>query len=292
MLNKKTNPVITILLLIVCVIMLVPFFVMFSTSLKSMQEIFSRDGLLRFFIPKEVHWENYIEAFKFRNANWGRYFFNTTFVTVVTIALSLIINSIAGYAFARLNFRGRDVLFFLSLVGLMIPPQATIVPVFFILKNFPLAGGNNLLGQGGMGFINTPIALMAPYLAGSFGVFLFRQSFLNFPKSLDDAAKIDGLTRFGTFLRIYVPLSKPVFASLLVMKATQCWNDYTWPLIVTTSNEMRTLQLALVLFKDEVGTQWNYLMAVTGIIILPLVILFFLAQKSFVEGIVSSGIKG
>lgn len=292
MIKRKANPLIVAVMLLLCVIMVTPMLVMLSTALKSMAEIFSRGGLLNFFIPKEIHFENFRDAFAYRNATWGRYFWNTTYITVVTVIVSLCINSIAGYAFARLHFRGRNTLFFLGLIGLMIPPQATIVPVFFILKNFPLVGGNSFLGQGGTGFINTPFALMAPYLAGSFGVFLFRQHFLNFPQSLDDAAKIDGLSRFGSFLRIYVPLSKPVFASLTVMKAVQCWNEYTWPLIVTSSNEMRTLQVALVFFKDEVGTQWNYLMAVTCVIILPLLVLFFAAQKSFVEGIVTSGIKG
>ncbi|MBQ9990037.1 MAG: carbohydrate ABC transporter permease [Lachnospiraceae bacterium] len=292
MTNKKMSPVITILLLLLCVIMLIPFAVMLSTSLKSMQEIYSRGGVMHFFIPKEVHWENFIDAFKFGGANWLKYFGNSLLVTVVTILVSLCINSMAGYAFARLNFRGRDVLFFASLVGMMIPPQATIVPVFFILRHFPLAGGNSILGQGGTGFINTHFALVAPYLAGAYGVFLFRQHFLNFPKSLDDAATVDGLGRFGIFVRIYIPLSKPIFATLMTTKAIQCWNDYTWPLIVTSSEEMRTLQVALVLFKDAVTTQWNYLMVVTCIIILPLLILFFVAQKSFVEGIVSSGIKG
>lgn len=292
MLNKKTNVLITILLLALSIIMLVPFVVMLSTALKSMNEIYTRGGIMHFFIPDTIHWENFIDAFRFGGANWLKYAWNSLFVTVVTIVISLCINSMAGYAFSRLNFRGRDTLFFASLVGMMIPPQATIVPVFFILRHFPFAGGNNLLGQGGTGFINTHFALIAPYLAGAYGVFLFRQHFLNFPKSLDDAATVDGLGKFGIFVRIYLPLSKPIFATLMTTKAIQCWNDYTWPLIVTSSEEMRTLQVALVLFKDSVATQWNYLMAVTCVIILPLLILFFVAQKSFVEGIVSSGIKG
>ena len=292
MTNKKPNLIITILLLFVCVVMLIPFGVMLSTGLKSMEEIYTRGGVLHFFIPKEIHFENFIDAFRFGSANWLKYFSNSFMVTLVTIIISLFINSMAGYSFARLKFKGRDVLFFASLVGMMIPPQATIVPVFFILRHFPFAGGNNLLGQGGSGFINTHFALVAPYLAGAFGVFLFRQHFLNFPKSLDEAATVDGLGRFGIFVKIYLPLSKPIFATLMVTKAIQCWNDYTWPLTVTSSEEMRTLQVALVLFKDSVSTQWNYLMAVTFVIILPLLILFFIAQKSFVEGIVSSGIKG
>lgn len=279
-----------ITLIVVSVVMLVPLLIMVATSLKSMGEIFSRGSIINFFIPKEVRPENYLEAFS--AGNWGRYFFNTLFITAITVICSLVINSLAGYSFSRLSFRGRDLLFFAGLVGLMIPPQASIVPTFLILKNFPLAGGNNLLGQGGLGFINTYFGLLAPYLAGSFGVFLFRQFFLNFPKSLDDAAEIDGLTRFGTFLHIYVPLSSTVFASLLCLKATQTWNEYVWPLIITTDPKMMTLQLALVLFKSDLDTQWNFVMSASTVITLPLIILFVFAQKTFVAGIATSGIKG
>jgi multiple sugar transport system permease protein len=278
------------MLSVISVIMLVPLFIMLATSLKSMGEIFSRGSFVNFFVPKQVHLENYRDAF--RSGSWGRYFFNTVYITLITVAFSLVINSLAGFAFSRLEFRGRDTLFFAGLIGLMIPPQASIVPTFLILKHFPLAGGNNILGQGGLGFINTYFGLLAPYLAGSFGVFLFRQYFLNFPKSLDDAAKIDGLSKMGSFLRIYVPLSKPVFASLLCLKATQTWNEYVWPLIITTDPKMMTLQLALVLFRSDLDTQWNYVMAASSVITLPLVVLFVFAQKTFVAGIVTSGIKG
>jgi len=224
--------------------------------------------------------------------NWPRYAFNTFYITIVVVLASVCINSAAGYAFARLKFKYRDQLFFMGLIGLMIPPQATMVPVFFILLNFPLAGGNDFLGQGGSGFINTHFGLMAPYLAGAFGVFLFRQFFLNFPQSLDDAARIDGLGRFRTFLSIYVPLSKPIFASLIAMKATQTWNDYTWPLIITSTDDMRTLQIALVFFSDYSQVQWNLVMAATCVIVIPLVLIFVFVQRAFVEGIVTTGIKG
>jgi len=287
--NAVASVVLIPVLLVVSVIMLIPLFIMLATSLKSMGEIFSRGSFLNFFVPKSVRFENYREAFK--AGDWGRYFFNTVLITTITVAVSLVINSLAGFAFSRLRFGGRDALFFAGLIGLMIPPQASIVPTFLILKYFPLAGGNNVLGQGGLGFINTYFGLLAPYLAGSFGVFLFRQYFLNFPKSLDDAANIDGLSKMGAYLRIYVPLSAPVFASLMCLKATQTWNEYVWPLIITTDPKMMTLQLALVLFRSDLDTQWNYVMAATSVITLPLVVLFVFAQKAFVAGIVTSGIK-
>lgn len=286
---EQTKPKIalSIIVLIFTLLMIFPFLLMVLTSLKTMGDIMSPSFI---FFPKTIVWHNYVEAMS--RGNWGRYFFNSLFVTIITVIVSLLLNSIAGYSFARLNFKGRDLLFLISLIGLMIPPQVTMIPVFLILRHVPFAGGNDFLGQGGIGWINSYMGLIAPYVAGSFGVFLFRQFYLGFPKELDDAAKIDGLTRFQTFMHIYVPVSKPIFATLVALKATQSWNEYTWPLIVTNADSMKTVQLALTMFRDETQVQWNLLMSATTLIILPLLILFLFTQKYFVEGIVTSGIKG
>jgi multiple sugar transport system permease protein len=174
----------------------------------------------------------------------------------------------------------------------MIPPQARMIPIFLELRFFPLAGGNDILGRGGTGLVNTFFGLILPMIAGSFGVFLFRQFFLNFPQALDDAAKIDGLNEFKTYLNIYMPLSRPVIASLVAIKSAYTWNQYIWPLILTKGDKLRTVQLALTLFKDEDIVEWNLLMSATTTILIPMIILFFLAQKFFVKGIVTSGIKG
>ena len=274
-------------MMLLAALMLAPFLLMVLTSLKSMNEILSPSFV---WIPERLEWSNYAAAFS--RGDWPAYYANTLYVTVVTVLLSLVINSFAGYAFAKLNFRGRDALFAVSLAGLMIPPQVTMIPVFLILKHIPFAGGNDWLGQGGTGWIDTHYGLIAPYVAGSFGVFLFRQFFLQIPRELDDAAKIDGMGRVRAFFAIYVPLSKPVFATLIALKATASWNEYTWPLIITQSERMRTVQLALSLFRDEYQTQWNLLMASTTIMVLPLLALFVFTQRYFIEGIVSSGIKG
>ncbi|MEC0230464.1 carbohydrate ABC transporter permease [Paenibacillus alba] len=286
---EQTKPKIalSIIVLIFTLLMIFPFLLMVLTSLKTMGDIMSPSFI---FFPKTIVWHNYVEAMS--RGNWGRYFFNSFFVTIITVIVSLLLNSIAGYCFARLNFKGRDLLFLISLIGLMIPPQVTMIPVFLILRHVPFAGGNDFLGQGGLGWINSYMGLIAPYVAGSFGVFLFRQFYLGFPKELDDAAKIDGLTRLQTFMYIYVPVSKPIFATLVALKATQSWNEYTWPLIVTNADSMKTVQLALTMFRDETQVQWNLLMSATTLIILPLLVLFLFTQKYFVEGIVTSGIKG
>lgn len=285
--NKIKKGMIFCIMLLASLVILLPFLVMFFTSLKTQAEIASPVFKL---LPENWLFSNYTEAMK--SSDWDIFFYNTFFVTIVATVISLVINSLAGYAFARLNFKGRDILFMLALAGMMIPQQVTMLPNFVAMKYFPLAGGNNLLGQGGTGLINTYAGIVAPYIAGAFGVFLFRQFFLNFPRALDEAAKIDGLTRFGTFVRIYLPLSKPIFATLVVFKTTSTWNEYTWPLIITTNKNMWTVQLALSVFKEEFITQWNYLMAATTLIMLPLLIVYIFMQKYFVEGIVTTGIKG
>ncbi|MBM7566656.1 carbohydrate ABC transporter permease [Paenibacillus sacheonensis] len=287
MVKKSVTIPVSVVMVFVSLAMLVPFLMMVLTSLKTMDEIFAPHFV---WIPDKWQWSNYKEAFS--QGDWGRYYFNTTYVTVVTVVLSLLINSFAGYAFAKLNFKGRDLLFFISLVGLMIPPQVTMIPVFIILKHIPLAGGNDWVGHGGLGWIDSYNGLIAPYVAGSFGVFLFRQFFLQIPKELDDAAKIDGMGRVRAFFNIYVPLSKPVFATLIALKAVASWNEYTWPLIITSSEHMKTVQLALTVFRDENQTQWNLMMASTTIMVLPLLVLFVFTQRYFIEGIVSTGVKG
>ena len=261
---------------------------MILTSLKSMPEIMASQFVWK---PEQWLFSNYREAME--KGDWLVYFKNTFLVTVITVAISLVLNSMAGYGFARIPFRGRNTLFFFALTGMMVPQQITMIPVFINLKNFPLVGGNDILGHGGSGMINTYAGLILPYIAGAFGVFLCRQFYMNFPVSLDDAAKIDGCSRFMAYFRIYLPLSKPILATLAVLKASQTWNDYLWPLIMVNKDETMTVQLAVVAkFTTEYSIQWNLLMAATALIILPLLVLFIFTQKYFVEGIVTTGMKG
>lgn len=286
--NRSASKLIaTIVMAFFSLLMLFPFILMLLTALKTMKEVLAPQFI---FFPRKLIWGNFPEAMT--RGNWPRYFFNSIYVTAITVVVSLLFNSLAGYAFSRLRFRGRDVLFLITLIGLMIPPQVNMLPVFVILKNIPLAGGNNLLGQGGTGWLDSYMGLIAPYVAGSFGVFLFRQFFLSFPKALDDAALIDGLGKVRIFFRIYVPLSTPVIATLIALKSTHTWNEFTWPLIIINSDQMKTVQLALTAFKAETTVEWNLLMAATTLTILPLVITFFSVQRYFIQGIVTTGIKG
>lgn len=275
-----------LVVLVFTVIIGIPFFIMISVSLQTMKEIYSPELLL---FPQKPQFINYIRAMT--NGSWGRYFFNSTYITIVVVLISLFINSMTGYVFARIDFKGRYFLFLLLLIGMMIPPQVTMVPLFIMMKRFPLAGGNNIFGIGGKGLINTYSGLIIPFIAGSFGVFLCRQFYMTFPKDIDNSARLDGCTRFMTFIRIYLPLSKPILASLGILKFTGTWNEYTWPLVMTNSDSMKTVQIALTMFRDEAEILWNQLMAAVITSSLIIYVLFLCLQKYFIAGILAGSVK-
>jgi len=276
-----------LLALIVVLVVAFPFVVMLTISLQSKAELFSTSPIL---IPEKLLFSNYAEAMK--TANWGRYFFNSFFIATVVTAVSLVINSMAGYVFARIKFRFSKPLFLIVLAGMMIPPQVTMIPVYSMLRSFPLVNGNDIFGNGGSGLIDTYAGMILPFIAGSFGVFLCRQYYIGFPRELDDAAKVDGCGRIRSFFSIYLPLSKPVLASLGVLKFTGTWNEYTWPLIMARSDSMKTVQVALTLFRNESEIRCNLMMAATILISLSVYIVFGCAQKHFVNGILAGSVKG
>ena len=263
-----------------------PFLAMLSVSLQSDSEIFSPTLVV---IPAALRFDNYMRVFMF--GNWPRYFFNSAVVTIISTVVSLIINSMAGYVFARISFRLNNTLFMIVLVGMMIPVQVTMIPVFTMLRHVPLLGGNDIFGQGGSGLYDTLPGLILPFIAGTFGVFLCRQYYVTIPKEIDDAAAIDGCGRFMTYLRLYIPLSGPLFASLGILKFAGSWNEYTWPLIMTRSDSTRTVQLALSLFRTESGIDWSRLMAASVMVSLPIFIVFAIAQKRFVAGLTAGSVK-
>lgn len=263
-----------------------PFLMALSVSLQTMSEIYSAQPVI---IPRPPQFGNYAAALA--TGNWARYFLNSLIVTAITVVISLGINSLSGFVFARIPFRGRSLLFLLILLGMMIPAQVTLVPVFNLVRSVPFAGGNDWLGRGGKGLMNTYAGLILPYIAGSFGVFLCRQFYVSFPAELDDAAQIDGCGRLRQFTRIYLPLSGPLLASLGMLKFTGTWNEYTWPLVMTSGERMKTVQLALATFRDEAQIFWNQLMAATLVSSLPIYLLFFFAQDAFVSGLLAGSVK-
>lgn len=284
--DKRNQVIWAVCMSLASLVMLIPVIMMFVTSMKTMEEIKSPVFHL---LPKEVSFRNYADAMS--NGIWPVYFRNSLLITGAAVLFSLLFNSIAGYAFARLNFRGSKVMFLFLMMGLMMPPQVTMLPTFLIMAKFPLMGGNDVFGNGGTGLVNTYAGLVIPLVSGSYGVFLCKQFYENFPRSLDEAAMIDGAGKWRTYFTIYLPNSKAILATLGLLKAVSVWNDYMWPLVMTNSERMKTVQLALTMFKTDSGIMWNQMMAAAVLVALPMFVLFLCAQKYFIQGIVTSGLK-
>jgi len=266
---------------------ILPLLVLVFTSLKGDDEF----GLGRTTIlPSGLQFDNYVRALGM--AEWGLFFRNSAIVTAAAVGGSLLLNTLAGFAFARLRFRGSQFMFLLLLLGLMIPAQVTIIPQFLLLKSVPFFGGNDWLGSGGTGWLDSYYALIIPELSGAFGIFMARQFFQQVPRALDEAAYIDGAGILRLFFYIYIPLSGPLLGTLGIFKFVAVWNDFFHPLIYTSSPSMRTIQLGLQVFRGEYQVQYNLLMAATLMVSLPIVVAFFLFQKQFIRSVVSSGVKG
>lgn len=229
---------------------------------------------------EEIHkkrflWENYLKAWK--SAPFGLYFFNSFFTAVVTTVAQLLTSALAAYAFAKLKFPFKNVLFIILLATLMVPKQVILIPNYVILAK--------------LGWINTYKALTVPWLASVFSIYFMRQFFESIPNDLFAAAKIDGCTHWQTLTQVVIPLSTSVFVTTGLFTFIASWNSLLWPLIVTNSPSMRTLQVGLTVFNQESGTNWTQLMAASTFSLAPLIIVFFLAQKTFIEGIAASGLK-
>ncbi|MFI3211947.1 MAG: carbohydrate ABC transporter permease [Eubacteriales bacterium] len=275
-----------IVMILLSLIIITPILIMFFTSFKTAVEIGGANFKI---LPEQWNLDNYVQAMS--TGNWPLYFKNSLTITIVAVVFSLLFNSIAGYAFARLNFPGKNLLFGFLLMGLMMPQQVSMLPTFLIMAKFPMLGGNDLFGNGGSGLMNTLPGLVIPLVSGSFGVFLCKQFYENFPKALDEAAVIDGAGKWRIYFEIYVPNSKVILATLSLLKGVSVWNDYLWPLVMTNNEGMRTVQLALSLFNGETTTDWGPMMAASVLVCLPMVLLFLVAQKYFVQGVVSTGLK-
>ena len=276
-----------LLLMAIGVAMAGPFVWMVLSAFKPDEELFAYPPV---WIPTRPTVEHFVDAFRY--TQFHRYFLNSGIVSVAATLLNLFVCSLAGYAFARLDFPGKGVLFFAILGTMMIPVYVTLIPLFVLVKMFPLAGGNDLLGRGGTGLIDTYAGLLVPHLVTVFGVFLTRQFFLGIPRELGDAARVDGASEFDIYRRIYLPLSRPVMGTLAIFVFTTVWDDFLWPLVVTNSDRMRTVQLGLQIFQSQFRVEWGPLMAATLVVTLPVLLVFIFNQRHFVRGIVATGLKG
>ncbi len=261
-----------LLLFVSCAIMLLPFFWMVTTSFKLESEVLRMPPQ---WFPKDWLWRNYIKAWNV--APFGRYFFNSFFMAITTTIGEVVTTILAAYAFAKMRFFGKNVLFAILLATLMIPGQMLLIPNYVTITR--------------LGWFDRYEALIIPWLASVFGIFLLRQFFRSIPDELQDAARIDGCSRLRFLWQIVVPLSKPAIMTVALLKFLGSWNAFLWVLIMTNSNKMRTVPVGLTLFSSEVGTAYEQLMAASVLAIIPVLILFFFTQKQFIQGVARTGIK-
>lgn len=257
------------------VLSLLPFLWMLSTSVKEPGEVMLYPPR---WIPSLIRWENYLAVWKV--IPFATFLKNTSIITALCILAELCTASLVAYAFARLRFRGKQFLFWLVLSTMMLPGQVTMIPVFMLFN--------------ALGWVDTLKPLIVPsfFGGGAFYIFLFRQFFTTIPFELDDAAKIDGCSPLGIYWRIILPLSKPALATVAVFSFVEHWNDFMRPLIYLNSLEKQTIAVGLRSFQGQHGTDFHWLMAASTIALVPVLIIFFVAQRYFVRGIAFSGMKG
>jgi len=265
------------------VIAMVPFFWMVSTSLMTLGETINR-----VWIPKEPQFQNYVRAWQ--EARFERYFMNSVIITATTLVGLLITSILAAYAFAKIKFVGREIIFGLLLATMMIPESVTLIPNFLMVKGaiLPLPGLPEWKGS----WLNQLPALTVPFMANAFSIFLLRQFFIKIPEEYWDAARLDGAGHMRYLLQVVLPMSKAPIMTVVIFSFIGSWNAFLWPLLVTTTNRWRPLMVGLYSFVTEAGPETHLLMAGAVITLIPVLILYFLTQKQFTEGIAASGIKG
>lgn len=226
-------------------------------------------------IPSGVSFKNF--ATIFREYDFLLYIKNTLVYAGIVTVLSLFVNSLAAYALARLHFKGRNVVFYLILATMMIPFAVTMIPLFVVIRDMHL--------------VNSMAALVLPSLAGGFGIFMLRQFYMGIPRDMEEAARIDGLSYFGIYWKIILPLSKPIMLTMGLFAFLACWNSYLWPLIVNTGEEYWTITTGIASFASDKNTDWNMILTGATVSMIPTAILFAVFQKQLVEGIKFSGMK-
>ena len=269
---RRSSPIMYGLLGLTAVIGLLPYFWMVSCAFKTNDNMFLVPPQ---WIPDPVNWHAFGDAW--RAQDFTRYFLNTGLVAVAITVGNLLLASLAGYSLCKFRYFGRGALFLLILSTMMLPLEVTMVPLFLIVKRFDWA--------------NSYQGLIVPFLVDGFGVFLMRQYLKSIPNELIEAARIDGASELRIYAQIVMPLCKPALVALAVFTFREAWDMYIWPLIIVTKDSLRTLPLGISLFMSSFGTSWDQLMAVATIGTLPMIILFFVLQRSFIQGIAVSGLK-
>lgn len=260
-------------LIVLGVTMIVPFLWMISTSLKTQYDAIKIPPV---WIPQEPQWVNYVNLFT--EQPMLKFMLNTIKIVAFVVIGQLFFSSLAAYSFARIPFKGRNVIFFFYIGTLMVPAQVTMIPTYLMFAKVEL--------------IDTHFPLILPAFFSAFGVFLLRQFFMSLPKELEEAAEIDGCNQFTIYWKIMLPLVVPALLTLCVFTLMNTWNDYMGPLIYLSTPEKFTMTLGIAYFKGIYTTQWNLIMAGSVLSIIPILLVYLFAQKYFIEGIAFSGVKG
>jgi multiple sugar transport system permease protein len=264
------------LALFALVVLLGPLVWMFGTALKEQSEVFTWPPSV---FPRQMHWDNFIQAWN--GAHFSRYFINSTIVSVVSVLSNVFLGAMAGYAFARLRFPGRNFLFVVVMITLMVPNAVLIIPLFLMMKNVPFTDPG--------GWLNTYQGVILPTAVTGFSIFLMRQFLQGIPRELDQAAAVDGANLFQVFWHIILPLTKPALAIIAVFTALTRWNDYLWPLVAIRDPDLYTVQIGLKYFEGTYHTQWNLLMAGAVIAALPMLVVYALFQPLFAQSLANLG---
>ncbi|MDF2992052.1 MAG: uncharacterized protein K0S37_2566 [Microbacterium sp.] len=272
------------------IVFLFPLVFMFVSSLKPDAQILQDiDSPMAFLPVGDISLDNYFGVFD--RVPVAQFLFNSVLVTVLTVGLGLVVNSMAGFALSRLQWRGRFLVLAVVIATLIVPFETIAVPMVYWVAQLP-----TLVLEGGMvkydfGWLNTYEVQIVPFIANAFSIFLFTQYFSTIPKSLDEAARIDGASWFTIYRRILVPLSGPAFATVAILTFLPAWNQYLWPLMVVQREELRPVMVGMQYF-FQLNTAWGEVMAYTSLITLPVLIVFLIFQRAFVSSIAASGVKG
>ncbi|MGO2541330.1 MAG: carbohydrate ABC transporter permease [Specibacter sp.] len=267
-------------------LVLSPFIWMVSLAFTPADQAFGTVSL----IPAEPTLDNFATALT--DANMFQALFNSAVVAAIVVLGNCVFAVLAGYAFAMLPFRGSTAVFYTILATTAIPASVTLIPQFLMVKNFPLTGGNDFFGHGGSGLLDSLAGLALPSLIGAMNIFLSRQYFMGSSPDLAEAARIDGASELLIFRRIYMPLAKPLLAVVAIFSFVGVWDDFLWPLVITTSRSSQTVQLALAQFLSSGNIQYGPLMAGAVLITIPVLIVFIFNQRGFISGLADGSVKG
>jgi multiple sugar transport system permease protein len=271
-----------------------PLLFMISSSLKDPQAIFADVKSWKAFFPVgDVNFDQYVGVFE--RLPMAQFVFNSLFVSGVVVVAGLFVNSLAAFAIARLKFRGQNTLLVFLIATLVIPFETIAMPLLVLVNSLPRLSWEDGSVEITIGWLNTYLVQIMPFIAGGFSIFLFVQYFKTLPKELDEAAIIDGASYFSIYWRIIVPLAGPAFATSAILSFLAIWNAYLWPVMVVQTEALRPVQVGLDYFwasTSEEGTQWGEIMAYSTLITLPILIIFVIFQRAFVASVASSGVKG